>query len=416
LDTELLFTPLFLTGRCAVDAAAMPFLNPPTRLFWRALQLVFFAVGAFILAALFWSPELGLHLLWNVLIPVAPALLVLAPGLWRNVCPMGTASMLPQHLRLSRGREISTRWQGRLLAGAVLLLIVIVPLRHVVLDHHGLITGAVLLAVALLAGGLGLVFGGRGAWCSGLCPVYPVEMLYGTKPAVTVRNAHCRVCTDCVTPCRDSKNALTPGEAAGSGPGRLAAGVLVGGFPGFIIGWYLVPSSAGPALLWQAYAYPLLGMAASLLVFVLLGGRLLRPRRNLGLLFAAAAVSAYYWFKLPVMLGLGEPSAALFDLSAVLPDWSVWPLRAGVIAAFGALLLMPRNARAWQWRPPRATEVPARTPQNRVTPSTRTRPRLPSFTGLNQSEGLNERDFLVGFMGVPTTGKAKSCGRWRLWC
>jgi hypothetical protein len=45
---------------------------------WRVLQTSFFLVGAVILLALFAWPSLGLHLLWNVLIPVAPALLVIA--------------------------------------------------------------------------------------------------------------------------------------------------------------------------------------------------------------------------------------------------------------------------------------------------------------------------------------------------
>lgn len=349
------------------------YLTPPRAAFWRLLQGVFFGVGLFILIALLLKPELGLHVLWNVLIPVAPALLVLAPGLWRNVCPMGTASMIPHHLRLSSRRQLNLAWQSRLLAGAVILLIVIVPLRPVLLDHFGQVTGLVLIAVALLAGGMGFVFDRKSFWCSGLCPVYPVEMLYGSKPAVQPRNAHCGTCSDCVSPCRDSRSNVTPIDAARSGPGRWATLALIGGFPGFIIGWYLIPKTGslladspwplggagafsdgrGQAVV-DAYAYSLGGMAISLAVFAALAFAYPRGLRGLSVLFATAAVSAYYWFKLPVMLGLGAPESALVPGLDFLPAAALWPLRVGVVVLFAGLLLARRPARGWLIRPPKA--------------------------------------------------------------
>jgi hypothetical protein len=332
------------------------FLPAPRRVFWRSLQALFFSIGAVILVALFAAQELGLHLLWNVLIPVAPALLVLAPGLWRNVCPMGTASLIPYHARLSRRKRIGVRWQGQLFALAVALLIVIVPLRHVALDINGLITGVVLLAVAVAAGSAGFIFDAKSFWCSGLCPVYPVEMLYGGKPAATVRNSHCRDCTVCVAPCADSHQQMLPSDAARTGPGRWAGLVLVGGFPGFIIGWYQVPAwptvTEGLRNLHVAYAWPLGGLVISLVVFAVLANAYPKALRGLTLLFAAASVGAYYWFKLPVMLGLGDPGSAIIPGLSFLPVWAIWPMRFGAIAVFAVLLLRPTR-KAWTLRPPR---------------------------------------------------------------
>lgn len=331
------------------------FLPAPRRVFWRSLQALFFAIGVVILVALFAAPELGLYLLWNVLIPVAPALLVLAPGLWRNVCPMGTASLIPYHAGLSSRKRVSVQWQGRLLALAVLLLVVIVPLRPVALDTNGLITGSVLLGVALLAGGLGFAFDAKSVWCSGLCPVYPVEMLYGSKPVATVSNSHCRECTACVAPCADSRQNMLPTDAARSGSGKWAALLLIGGFPGFIIGWYQVPTwtlAEGLRNLHVAYAWPLGGMVISLLVFAMLVNAYPKALRGLSVIFAAAAVCAYYWFKLPVMLGLGDPGSAIIPDLSFLPAWAIWPLRFGVVVLFAALLLRPTR-KAWTLRPPR---------------------------------------------------------------
>ncbi len=339
----------------------MIFLPARQQALWRIGQGATFGVGVLILAALLFKPALGLHLLWNVLIPIAPLLLVLAPGLWRNVCPMGTTSLLPHHTRLSRSNPISRRMQGVLFALAVVLLVVIVPLRHVALDSSGPITGGILLFVAALAASLGFVFDSRSIWCSGLCPVYPVEVLYGAKPVLTVRNAHCGQCSDCVTPCRDSRPAITPQDAVPRGSGRVAATVLIGGFPGFIIGWYQVPTwqpAEGLLHLDQAYAWPLGGMLVSLLLYLAARALLADARRAVSLLFAAAAVSAYYWFKLPVMLGFGDPGAALVDLGRTLPDWVVWLLRATVIVFFASYLLRPGRARSWQLRPPRTSAAP----------------------------------------------------------
>ena len=57
---------------------------------WRAVQTVVWLAGVAILAALLFAPEIGIHAFWNVLIPVAPALVAFAPGLWRKICPLAS--------------------------------------------------------------------------------------------------------------------------------------------------------------------------------------------------------------------------------------------------------------------------------------------------------------------------------------
>lgn len=338
-------------------ASARVLISPLELKFWRVLQGVFFLVGAIILVALFAAPSLGLHLLWNVLIPVAPALLVVAPGVWRNVCPMGTTSLLPRHLGLSKRKHISAATQGWLAVGALALLLVIVPLRHVILDSSGPAIGIALVAVAALTVALGMMFEWKSAWCSGLCPVYPVELLYGEEPLLSVKNAHCKSCENCVLPCKDGTPDLNPSNASEGAPARWSGLVLAGGFPGFIWGWYQVPTYVGWegfAQLHVAYGFPLGAMAASLALF--LGLKFVLPPRHESLLvrlFAAAAVIVYYWFKAPVMLGFGaDASSALIDLHTVLPTATPWVLRAGAILLFAYLLVLkPHAGRVWAVRP-----------------------------------------------------------------
>ena len=95
---------------------------------WHWAQVLAWAGGMAIWVALIVWPPLGLHLLWNVLIPVAPALLVLAPGVWRNLCPLGSMSLAPHHFGLSQRKTLTLAWRGRLYLGALILLLVVVPL------------------------------------------------------------------------------------------------------------------------------------------------------------------------------------------------------------------------------------------------------------------------------------------------
>ncbi len=344
-------TPLGVTGP-----------RSAARLIWPVLQAVVLALGTTIVALLLLQPRTGLFLLWDVLIPVAPLLLAVAPGVWRNLCPLATFSLAPRQLGLSRALRPDARWQGRLLAGAVLLLLLIVPLRPVILDHDGVITGVVLLVVAALAAGLGTVLDWKGAWCSGLCPVHPVELLYGSNPLASVGNSQCRTCTQCTSPCRDARNGINPLSATRDPSGRAAGWFLIGLFPGFVWGWYQVPERAQAltaSYILAAYAWPLLSGAVTLLLFALVYGLVPAARRKALQLWAAAAISTYYWFKLPVMLGL-QGNHPLLDLNGVLPAWAVWPARIAPALFFTWLLVLRTGQPGlWAFRPARAATARA---------------------------------------------------------
>lgn len=324
----------------------------------RALQFAVFWAGVFIVGALLIKPTLGLYLLWDVLIPIAPLLLVVAPGLWRNICPLGTFSVMPHWLRLSKKRSLSQKWQSRFFALAVALLLVIVPARHVILDSNGPVMGIVLVAVALLAFGLGMVFDWKSAWCSGLCPVYPVELLYGSRPVISPPNLQCQVCTSCVKPCRETREAVTPAEVGTESFGKLAATVIAGGFPGFILGWYLVDVSGRHTvleLIGISYAWPFAGLIMSILAYSV--ARNFAPAGRINQIFATLAVGIYYYFKLPVVFGLaGESSHWLVHSANSVPVWSIWVLRSGIVSLLIFLLLGRGPNKSWNGRPLRVVK------------------------------------------------------------
>jgi hypothetical protein len=320
---------------------------------WKAAQAAVWAVGAGIVAALFVAPAVGIAAFWNVLIPVAPALLVFAPGVWRNICPLATTAMLAERAGWAARRPLSNAAQGRLFLGAVLLLAAIVPLRRVLLNTNGPATGATLLALAALAFLLGLRYRMKSAWCSGLCPVHPVERLYGTSPALSPANAQCGSCLKCSKPCPDSVPGFDPLRATRTPARRWSGTILVGGFAGFVFGWFLVPDYA-PGAGWRhlplVYGLPLAGAAATLALFLLL--RRIVPERFLARAFAAAAVACYYWFRIPLLLGFELGPGTLVDLTSALPAWFPWFSRALTSLVFLTWLVAGLRGRPWTVRPP----------------------------------------------------------------
>jgi hypothetical protein len=328
---------------------------------WRAAQMAVLATGFGIFLALLFLPDVGRHALWNVLITAAPALFVIAPGLWRNVCPLASVALLPHHLSFSQNRRLSPGWQDWLSLGGVALLLVIVPARHVLLDSDPQATAWTLAALGAAALLGGFFFDRKSGWCNSLCPVLPVEKVYGQKPWLTVANAHCGECRNCTIPCPDSASGTNVAFASERRSRRLVVNVSVGGLPGFVWGWFHVPvyrDGVGLQEVLAAYGSPWGTMLISLGVFwalrVYLG-----PRKEaiLACVFAAAAVSCYYWYRIPALVGYGlfPPDGLLLDLRQVVPAWSVTLAQVAVTAFFVWWLVIRQPPSAvWAVRPPYA--------------------------------------------------------------
>ncbi|HEY1017955.1 MAG TPA: hypothetical protein VGE25_03110 [Sediminibacterium sp.] len=330
-----------------------------TIFFWRLAQSGVWLVGAGILLSLFLFPKIGLLLFWHILIPVAPALFVFAAGVWRNVCPLATTNLLPCHWGLSQRKKLTATQSGKLNLLSVLLLYTIVPLRHAVFNTDGVATGLLIVTLSTVGITLGFFYEWKSAWCSGLCPVHPVEKLYGSNVAFTVPNAHCDKCMNCVVPCPDSTPNIHPSASVKTIYHKLSGWLIVGGLPGFIWGWFHVPDhayTAGINAFPGVYQMPLMGMLLTLSIYAIFA-ELVVPgsEKKLSSLFAAAGVSCYYWYRLPALFGMGDfkEDGFLVDLSASLPFWVI---RAFTIALallfFYWLVIRSSNKQSWAIRPP----------------------------------------------------------------
>jgi hypothetical protein len=321
-------------------------------------------IGTGILFSLVFFPTLGIHLFWNILIPVAPALLVVAVGVWRNVCPMASNALFVRHMGKSKRIKLTLTQSSKLNLIAVISLFILVPWRHAIFDTNGLATAILILSLAVVAVIMGFFFEWKSGWCSGLCPVHPVEKLYGINNRLTLPNAHCDS-SRCVTPCPDSTPGINPMSLRKTKHDRIAGFLMVAAFPGFIWGWFQVPDYMGLANIEEfitLYKMPLIGMLISCASFLIL--KKFIEERTLIALFSASAVSCYYWFRLPALIGFGvfPNDGMLVNLSNSIPKWSI---TAVVIATtlffFWWIVARKKNQISWAKRPPYADKLKSRT-------------------------------------------------------
>ena len=339
-------------------------LSPRSILIWRIVQTAVWLVGATILTCLLFFPKLGVLLFWNILIPVAPVLFVVAVGIWRNVCPLATTNLLPRQLGLSKRKKLTATQLGKLNLIAVVALFVIVPLRHALFNNNGIATGIMIISMAAIGVTLGFFYEWKSAWCSGLCPVHPVEKLYGGNVLFSLPNANCDQCMNCVIPCPDSTPNINPKISAKTIYHKIGGLLIVGGLPGFIWGWFHVPDEhtiTSLSTFFGVYQIPLIGLAVTLLAYILLSNIInAKYERRLISIFAASGVSCYYWYRIPALLGFGKfaDDGLLINLRNVLPEWIIPIIIVSTtIFFFYWLVIRKPNSRSWVIRPQFANKV-----------------------------------------------------------
>jgi hypothetical protein len=320
-------------------------MTPAGQRIWAALQAAMLSVGVALVGLLLFWPALGITLMWSVIIPVAPALVTIAPGLWRNICPMATVHLLPRKLGIAQNIRMP-EWGAAVLALiSIILLFAVVPMRRIGLNVDGPLTAMMLISAAVVAWVMGSLFEMRSGWCTSLCPIHPVERLYGTNPAITFKNARCDLCEGCSNPCPDSTAEMTPTAGSATKFQLFLGNFVVGSFPGFVWGWFQVPDyspeQVGAYEITTAYAWP---WGASILTYVVfrIAEQIFRYKHQTRAvthrLFAAAAVSTYYWYRLP-------------GPASLLPEW--FPLVSHMVTTpfFFWFLVLRSPKVSWLKRP-----------------------------------------------------------------
>lgn len=288
---------------------------------WTLLQVAGLLSTGALVTGLIVRPVPTLQLFWQVVVPLLPALFLINPMLWRNVCPLAT---LNEWTGRGRGGRID---RGGLHAGWVVgmvLLALLVPARRFLFNHHGPALALTITSVGGVALGAGLRYPRRAGFCNTICPILPVEKLYGQAPVLALGGPRCRSCDLC-TPagCIDLAGRKSARQSLGGRRGvawlRSPFGVFAAAFPGLIVAYFTMVdgglATAGAGYL-RAAAWVL---ASYLVVAALVAG--LRPAATTALpMLGALAAGLYYWWAAPGMgtaLGLNDPAPVLLRGLAV---------------------------------------------------------------------------------------------------
>lgn len=327
----LILGPALMAHTYARQEASFAMASPrKRRLSWSIPQFAWYGLRIFsvgsalgLAAVLFVRPALGLFLFWRAFIPFVPLLFFVAPGLWRNICPMAALNQTPRLFHFTRGLTLPKWMQEYGYLVAISLFLILVVSRKVIFNQNGAALAGLILCALAAAFVTGCVFKGKSGWCSSICPLLPVQRIYGQTPFVNVTNNHCQPCIGCTQNCYDANpHQAYLADLYGAGEDFAAyRKVFVGLFPGFVLAFYILPSA--PAIpIWQMVALFALYSLVSLGSFFVLDTFTKTYRNNIPILYGALALNLYYWFNAPLIGALLQSPTA---------GWFVWSLRTLVL-------------------------------------------------------------------------------------
>src|SRR4051794_20647876 len=259
---------------------------------WHAMRAGSLVAGLIVAGLLIAVPDTGLFVMWKVIIPTLPLLFLTAPGLWRNLCPLAASNQTPRALKITKALT-APDWlkeYGYVIAFSLFILFVI--LRRFGLDANGAYSALLLLGAMAGAFTGGMFLKGKSGWCSTICPLLPVQRIYGQTPLALVANAHCQPCVGCVKNCYDFNPRaayladLHDQDNYWSGYRRY----FVGAFPGLVLAFFEVPNGSNLEILAQMALF----MAVSIAAFATLNAFVKTSTHTITSLFGAIAFSIFY--------------------------------------------------------------------------------------------------------------------------
>ena len=273
-------------------------------IFWRIIQYCSILASLLLLVFLFVRPDYTIALFWNAIIPLLPASFLISPLIWRRICPLATVNMFTGNK--STGRSLSPESIRHASLFSVSLFALLVPARLFLFNHNAMILAIFILIVLSGAFLLGTQYRLRSGFCNSICPVLPVEKLYGSSPLITIEDKRCATCSLCTARgCIDvspSKSIIkTMGKAHKSPKWMFTPiGIFALSLPGFIYGYF---NAAEVPLQEAGYVYLQIGfwVLVSYLALSTLSS-LFRLSASTSLpILGVVALSLYYWFVAPKM-------------------------------------------------------------------------------------------------------------------
>lgn len=306
----------------------------PTQ-FWWAVRVATFAVMGAVIWLVATEPEKGFAVFWKVMIPSLPLLFAVAPGIWRQICPMAFLNQIPRTFGFSRELTLPVNVKNLAYFVSVLAFFFLVSLRHVYFNSEPAWWMALIFTALGLAFLGGFFFKGRSGWCGTFCPLAPIQKAYGHAPIFSVRNGYCPSCVGCQKNCYDfNPRAAFLSDITDQDPWYAGhKKFFVAGLPGFAFGFFTAadPNVTGlPAyfLHMAGWIVTTLGIYMAVRIFVRISDYLVAA------LAAMSALVIFYWFT-----SQGIISTAAELMGATAPDWAGYVL-VGIVVLVAVRVIM----------------------------------------------------------------------------
>jgi nitrite reductase (NADH) large subunit len=293
---------------------------------WHAIRIASVLAYLALCVSLFIAPSGGQFAFFKVIVPLLPILFFTAPGLWRNICPLAASNQAPRVLGFTRALTVPDwlKKYGALIS--IVLFFGITSTRIAFFNSNGAGLSILLLLTIVNAFIAGLSFKGKSGWCSSICPLLPLQRVYGQTPFANVPNSHCQPCVGCTKNCYDFRPSvayqadLHDPDPSWTAPRKL----FVSALPGYILGFFLLVDHPGLALP-EVYLRLAMFFLASVGLFYALQAMLSISTTLLVALWASIAINIFYWFS---GITLAESFHQITGVEAL---WLRWPIRAIVL-------------------------------------------------------------------------------------
>ena len=306
------------------------YLEFPRRIplpFWHAVRAASIIGYVALCVAMFIRPAGALFTFFKVIVPLLPILFFVAPGLWRNICPLAAANQTPRLLGFSRARTTPDWLRKRSFVVASVLFFGIAGARLALFNNNASATGVLLSLTIINAFIAGLAFTGKSGWCSSICPLLPLQRVYGQTPLVLVANTHCNPCVSCTTNCFDFKPQpafqadLHSADPQWSAPRKLFASAL----PGFVLGFFTL---VGRTDLSAVHVYERLALyvIVSIGSYYVVSALLPLTVAMVTAIYASAAINIFYWYASVTL------ASSLGTIIGQHVAWVHWPIQIVVAA------------------------------------------------------------------------------------
>lgn len=303
---------------------------------WHAVRIGSVLAYVALCVALFVAPVGGLFVFFGVIVPLLPILFFVAPGLWRNICPLAASNQAPRVLGFTRALTPPEWLRKRGYLVAIVLFFGITGARLAIFNVSGAATGILLSVTIVNALLAGVLFKGKSGWCSSICPLLPLQRVYGQTPFAKVPNSHCQPCVGCTKNCYDFRPSvayqadLHEPDPEWTAPRKL----FVAALPGFVLGFFTLVGQQGLPL-GQVYGQLALFFLGSVGLFYAVQALLPVSTSVTVAIWASVAISIFYWFA-------GVTLANSFaTVTGVQVPWLAWVIR--VVVPLLALFWIART-------------------------------------------------------------------------